>query len=345
MDAAADADRLRILVERDPWPAHRLSLARIARAAGRIDPVFLDSPQFICEPVSERLGRELTLKVETVNPIRCFKGRGTSWFVAERPDDGRTLVCASAGNFGQGLAHACRRAGRPLVVYAARGANPLKVERMRALGAEVRLAGADFDAAKDAARDWAAANDAVLVVDGLAPAIAEGAGTIARELLARGDAFDAVVVPVGNGALITGMARWIKAAAPATRVIGVCSRGAPVMADAFRAGAASAAIAAPPATIADGIAVRVAIREAVDDMRGLVDDVVCVDDAALLTAMRLVHQHAGLVVEPSGAAGLAALLSMPALLADLAARSVATVLCGGNLTAEQQLAWLGASTL
>ena len=342
MNAAADPDGLRLLVERDARPAHRLSLARIAQAAGRIDPVFVDSPQFICEPLSQRLGLELTLKVETVNPIRCFKGRGTSWFVADRPDDGRTLVCASAGNFGQGLAHACRRAGRPVVVYAARDANPLKVERMRALGAEVRLAGADFDAAKDAARDWAAAHDAVLVVDGLAPAVSEGAGTIARELLARGAAFDAVVVPVGNGALINGMARWIKAASPATRVIGVCSRGAPVMAEAFRAGAATAA---PPQTIADGIAVRVAIPEAVDDMRGLVDDVVCVDDAALVAAIRLVHHHAGLVVEPSGAAGLAALLAMPALIPDLAARSVATVLCGSNLTAEQHAAWLGASTV
>jgi threonine dehydratase len=173
--------------------------------------------------------------------------------------------------------------------------------------------------------------------------VSEGARTIARELLGSGDAFDAVIVPVGNGALINGMARWIKAASPSTRVIGVCSRGAPVMAEAFRA--AGTTSAPPAATIADGIAVRVAVPEAVDDLRGLVDDLVCVDDAALIAAMRLVHHHAGLVVEPSGVAGLAALLSISDLVPDLAARSVATVLCGGNLTAEQHRAWLGPPTV
>jgi threonine dehydratase len=112
------------------------------------------------------------------------------------------------------------------------------------------------------------------------------------------------------------------------------------MAEAFRAGRAVAAAGAPD-TIADGIAVRVAIPEAVDDMIGLVDDVVLVDDAALIRAMQLVYRHAGLVVEPSGVAGLAALLSIPDL-AAAPADSVATVLCGGNLTPEQQHAWLGA---
>jgi peptide deformylase len=323
-------------------PAPRLSLSRIDQAPRRIDPVFLDTPQFVSEPLSEHLGCSLTLKVETLNPIRCFKGRGTSLFVADHTDEaGSPLVCASAGNFGQGLAHACRARRLPLVVYAARDANPLKLDRMRALGAEVRLSGDDFDAAKDAAQAFAAAHGATLVVDGREPSISEGAGTIARELLARGDGYDAVFVPVGNGALINGIARWIKARSPATRVIGVCSRGAPAMADAFRAGRVIATSPAPPRTIADGIAVRVAIPEAVADMAGVVDDMVLISDAALVSAMQLVHQHAGVVVEPAGAAGLAALLSAP----DLAGRSVATVLCGGNLTPEQIRIWLGPADL
>jgi threonine dehydratase len=208
---------------------------------------------------------------------------------------------------------------------------------MRALGADVRLAGDDFDAAKDAAAAWAAGSGATLVVDGREPQIAEGAGTIGVELAARGDAFDAVVVPIGNGALIAGVARWLKARAPATRVIGVCSRGAPAMADALRTGDPAPAAAAP-CTIADGIAVRVPVPEAVADLAGLVDDVVLVDDAALIAAMRLFHDCAGLVVEPAGAAGLAALLAAPAL----AGASVATIACGGNLTPEQAQRWLGA---
>jgi threonine dehydratase/peptide deformylase len=346
-DRAVEGDSIRPAAARraliDPArPAHRLSLARIEDAARQIDPVFLGSPQFVCEPLSEQLGCSVRLKIETLNPIRSFKGRGTGLFVAEvmsRIAGGAppVLVCASAGNFGQGLAYACRPRGIPLVVFAARDANPLKLARMQSLGAELQLVGEDFDAAKQAASDWASARGATLVVDGLEPRIAEGAGTIARELFAEDPACDAVYLPVGNGALITGMARWIKARSPATRVIGVCSRGAPAMAQAFWAGRTTAASGAAPRTIADGIAVRVAIPEAVSDMIGLVDEVVLVDDAELIEAMRLLHRHAGVVVEPAGAAGLAAIAATP----GLAGRSVATVACGGNLTPEQVTAWLG----
>jgi peptide deformylase len=313
------------LIER---PRHRLSLDGIAAAARAIDPVFVDSPTLVCEPLSARIA----LKIETLNPIRAFKGRGTSWFAAGLATPG-PLVCASAGNFGQGLAYACRARGIPLVVFAAVGANPLKLARMQALGAEVRLAGDDFDAAREAAAAWASSHGATLVIDGREPRIAEGAGTIARELLAGDAAYDAIVVPVGNGALIAGIARWMKARSPATRVIGVVSRGAPVMADAF---AGRISTAGPPRTIADGIAVRVAVPEAVADLAGLVDDFVRVDDDQLIDAMRRVHRHAGLVVEPAGVAGLAALLADP----DLGGTSAATVLCGGNLTPEQMRSWL-----
>jgi threonine dehydratase len=324
-------------------PGHRLSLARIAGAARAIDPVFLRSPQFVCEPLAERVASRLTLKVETVNPIRSFKGRGADFAVgklAERaPSDRTPIACASAGNFGQGMAYACRRRGLPITVFAATGANPLKLDRMRALGAEVRLAGADLEDAKRTAQDWAAGRGARFVEDGADPHIAEGAGTIAVELLAGGDPFDAVVVPVGDGALINGMARWIKAASPATRVIGVCSRGAPALAEAWRRQRAGLPPREPPAmpgTIADGIAVRVPIAASVEDMRDTVDDLVEVDDAALVAALRALHAHAGLVGEPAGVAGLAALLvgAVPA-----AGLRVATVICGGNATRDQLAAF------
>src|SRR6185295_11996704 len=118
---------------------HRISLDRIAHAATLIDPVFLNSPQFLAESLSAQLGCRLVVKVETVNPIRSFKGRGAEYVAASlhgRPQ----LVCASAGNFGQGMAFAARKRGLALTVFAAVSANPLKVERMRALGADVRLA-------------------------------------------------------------------------------------------------------------------------------------------------------------------------------------------------------------
>src|SRR5881296_2143043 len=128
---------------------HRLSLQRIAQAATIIDPVFLNSPQYLAESLGQRFGCRLVVKVETLNPIRSFKGRGADYLVASlhgRPH----LVCATAGNFGQGMAYAARKRRLSLTVFTARNANPLKVERMRALGADVRF-GEDVDAAHLAA--------------------------------------------------------------------------------------------------------------------------------------------------------------------------------------------------
>jgi threonine dehydratase len=160
--------------------------------------------------------------------------------------------------------------------------------------------------------------------------------------------FDAIVVPLGDGALLGGMARWIKAASPATRVIGACSRGAPAFYHAWMAARGAAPDAAPdtapfapggaPDTIADGIAIRTPVADAVADLDGLVDDIVRVADATLVDAMRRVHAHAGLVAEPSAVAGLAAILEDRAAFAG---QRVATVLTGGNVTAEQLRAWLG----
>lgn len=313
-------------------PAHRLSLAAIAAAAEAIDPVFTRSPHYDNEALSAALGVTLTVKLELFNPIRSFKGRGADWFLQQRLARGErgALVCASAGNFGQALAYVCRRERIALRVFAAESANPLKLQRMRALGAEVRLHGADFDAAKDAARADALATGSGFVEDGHDVAISEGAGTIAVELLRDDPGFDALVVPLGNGALLAGMARWCKARAPTTRVIGVVSRGANAMAQSWRRGMTICTERAD--TIADGIAVRVPVPTALDDLRGLVDDVIEVDDAQIVAAMRLAHHHLGAVVEPAGAAGIAALLEHREAFAG---RRVASVLCGGNLSAEQ----------
>lgn len=314
---------------------HRLSLERIERAATLIDPLFRNTPQYDCEPLSQALGAALTLKVETMNPLRSFKGRGADFFAHEHAARlaGRTLVCASAGNFGQAMAWACRARGWPLVVFASTSANPLKVERMRALGAEVRLAGADFDAAKQEALRYCEGRAACFVEDGREAAIAEGAGTIARELLLASPRFDTLLVPLGNGALLTGIGRWTQAHAPQVRVVGVSAAGADAMAASWRAGRCVERERA--GTIADGIAVRVPVPEAVIDMHGTVDDVLLVSDDGIRRAMRLLFVHAGLVVEPAGAAGVAAVLEHPALRGG----RLATVLCGGNVTPAQAAEW------
>ena len=314
---------------------HRLSLRNIERAATLIDPVFLNSPQFECEPLNEALGSSLLLKVETLNPLRSFKGRGADFFMHDNMANlrGRTLVCATAGNWGQAMAYVCRARGWPLVVYCAATANAFKVERMRAMGAQVRLHSDDFDAAKEEARRFCAATGAVFVEDGRETSIAEGAGTIARELLAQYQ-FDTLLLPLGNGALLNGAGRWVKAHAPKVQVIGICAEGADAMAVSWKAHRLIERSAVN--TIADGIAVRRPVSEALEDMQGLVDGVLLVSEDAIERAMRLVFQSAGLVVEPAGVVGVAAVIEHP----SLRSQRLATVLCGSNLTQEQVARWL-----
>ncbi len=310
----------------------RLRFERVEEAARVIDPVFLGSPQYECEPLGAALGARVTLKVDTMNPVRCFKGRGASYCVWGLAGDD-AVVCASAGNFGQAMAYACRARGRRLIVYAGVSANPLKIERMRAMGAEVRLFGEDFDAAKVEARRFAGEAGMRFVEDGLETATAEGAGTIGLEL-GRAE-LDAVLVPLGNGALLAGVGLALRRVAPGVRVISVQAAGAPAMTESLQRGEFVSYERMD--TIADGIGVRIPIREALEDLAGLVDEMMLVEEKSILAGMRMVHRHAGLVVEPSGAVGVAAMLENPEKFAGL---RVGTILCGGNLTVEQMGEWL-----
>ena len=313
---------------------HRLLLERIEQAAGVIDPVFLNSPQFRAEPLERQFECRLVVKVETLNPIRSFKGRGAEFLLATM--NGRhPLVCATAGNFGQGMAFAARKRGVPLTIFAGVSANPLKIERMRALGAEVRLVGEDFKAAHSAAKEFATTTGAELIEDGRIPAITEGAGTIGLELLRWPESFDAILVPLGDGALLSGVARWVKAHRPATKMIGICAAGAPAMERSWHARRAQES--GPTNTIADGIAVQSPYPEAVSDLVGLADDILLVEEQALLSTMQQAHRELGVVLEPSGAAGLAALAVYRE---RFKGQLVATILTGGNVTPEQMRKWL-----
>jgi threonine dehydratase len=223
-----------------------------------------------------------------------------------------------------------------VIVFAATSANPLKIARMRELGAEVRLEGADFDGANAAAKRFAAETDAVFVEDAEIPEVGEGAGTIARELTEAGYAFDAFYVPVGGGSLANGIGCWLKAHRPACRVIGVCAAGAPALHASWHSGR----LIETPAvdTIADGVAVRVPSAYAMRQLARNLDDMVLVDDEQILAAMRLIHRATGVPVEPAGAVGFAALIARK----ELDIRAAATLICGANLTPEQKRCWLGA---
>lgn len=305
----------------------------ILAASKSIDPVFTNSPLIEQQTANTALGLRLLAKVETLNPIRSFKGRGTDWWMQNEPAGDHPVVSASAGNFGQGLAYAGRARGRKVVIFSATTANPGKIEAMRRLGAEVRLEGTDFDAAKAVARAYAQANGCPFVEDGALRSIAEGAGTIALEITERlsreAIELDTILVPLGNGALLTGIGAWIRARAPNCAVIGVVAANAPAMKQSHETGRLISTQTA--ATAADGIAVRECVPYALDCMRTTVDEVWEASEAAIHQARDFCRLHYGLVVEEAGAAGIAGLLENGA---SLKGRTVATILCGGNVRAD-----------
>lgn len=310
-----------------PPTAPRLSADDVATMATHVDVRFHNTPLVEFDPLSRTVGARVLLKVETLNPIRCFKGRGASVFVAlhARRSPDTPIVTASAGNWGQALALAGRTTSTDVTVFAAQNANPSKLARMRDLGAEVRLAGDDFDAAKLAARDHAVSSGARFAEDGKHRSVTAGHGSCAMELADTVD-IDAVLVPLGNGALVNGMGTWLQSAMPHTEVVAVSAAGAPAMHQSFMA---NACVETPAVdTIADGLAVRTPVPEAVDDMIHAVDASTLVTDPQMAAAQALILDHAGLVTEPSGAAGLAALLAEPQRWAD---RTVVVVVTGSNV--------------
>jgi threonine dehydratase len=294
-----------------------LAPTEIAAARALIDPVFLDSPLMRHPALDEALGCRCALKVETLNPVRSFKGRGTEALMASLKPPPRAVMAASAGNFGQGLARAAQRRGVAATIFCATDASAMKVEAMRRLGATVELVGRDGEEAE---------SGALFVEDGAHSEIAAGAGTMAQEMTEAGLEADALLVPIGDGALAIGIGAWMKAASPRTRIIGVVAAGAPAMARSFQA---RRAVDTPSVdTIADGIAVRAPIPAAVAQLTLAVDEIVMVSDAAILDAVRLLVRAAGLIAEPAGAAGVAAVLADRA---RFACQDVATILTGSHL--------------
>jgi threonine dehydratase len=314
----------------------RLGLDRIRSAVRAIDPVFLNAPQYECAALGDALGCSVTLKVETLNPVRSFKGRGTETVMAslsQRPN-GAAAVCASAGNLGQALAYSGARRGIPVTVVAAQNANPLKVERMRALGARVRLAGDDIEDARLLARGIAEDEDAYLVEDSLDLSTCEGAGTIGLELLGGAQELDTLVIALGGGALASGVGYVAKSLAPDVEVVAVQPERAPAMALSWRSGRVVETESID--TIADGVAGRCPIPEVLDDLLVVLDDVALVSEAAIKAGMQLLYQHAGLVVEPSAALGVATVLEDRE---RFAGRRVATIVCGSNVASSDFERW------
>jgi threonine dehydratase len=315
----------------------RLDLVRIRRAVAAIDPVFLDSAQYECGPLGAALGCSMTLKVETLNPVRSFKGRGTETVMSWLSQRGGApaAVCASAGNLGQALAYSGAQRSIPVTVVAAENANRLKIEGIEALGATVRLDGDDIEDARRLARAVAEREGSYLVEDSLDLLTCDGAGTVGLELFERGPELDAVVIALGGGALASGIGCVAKSLAPRVEVIAVQPEGAPAMALSWRSGSVGETETID--TIADGVAGRCPIPEVLDDLLVVVDDVVLVREESIKAGMRLLYRHAGLIVEPSAALGVAAVLEDRE---RFGGRRIATVICGSNVMTSDFERWV-----
>ncbi|MEU1533997.1 threonine ammonia-lyase [Streptomyces fagopyri] len=315
----------------------RLDTSRIRAARRLIDPVFLDTPLYRCEALEPGLGCEVSIKLETANPVRSFKARGTEVVASLLAGNGsRAVVCASAGNLGQALAWSGRRRGLEVTVVASRSATAAKLDRIRALGAGLELVDGDHEMARERAAAIARHDGIRLLEDSLDLETCEGAATIGLELVEAVTSFDAVLIALGGGALATGVGHAVKAAAPEVEVICVQPLGAPAMTRSWHGRRVVTTDSTD--TIADGVAGRRPVPAVLHDLLVVADDAVLVRESSIIAGMRMLLDHAGLVVEPSAALGIAAILEDRD---RFAGRHVVTIVCGSNVDVDAYRQWVG----
>jgi threonine dehydratase len=294
---------------------------------------YLEPTPLIHSPLlSERLGCEVYLKCENLQPIGAFKIRGGLYLMSRLNEDERRrgVVTASTGNHGQSIAYAASRFGVHPVIYAPEHGNPDKIAAMRRLGAEVVLAGRDFDEARLASEERAERDGLRHIHSANEPDLIAGVGTYALEIIEQAPDLDAVIVPIGAGSGICGTATVMKTVNPDIRVIGVQAEGMPVVERSWRA---RRLLTIPGGhTIAEGLAMRVAFELPLRIINELVDDIVLVSDGEIAHAIVEIIEGAHVVAEAAGAAALA---GARRVMDRLAGRKVALVISGGNITAER----------
>lgn len=278
--------------------------------------------------LGQMAGVELYLKAENLQRTGSFKARGAFYRIGRLTAEERRrgVVAASAGNHAQGVALAARELGVRATVVMPEGAPLIKVESTRGYGAEVVLHGQDFDQAYRHARALQEQRGAVFVHAFDDPAVIAGQGTVGLEIVEQLPGVDAVVVPVGGGGLISGIAIAVKSLLPHVRVIGVQPAAAPAV---WRSWHEGRVVDTPSGrTLADGLAVKAAREGTLRLMRRWVDDVVLVDEDEIAAAIVHLLERAKLVAEGAGAAAVAALIYGKVALAG---RRVVAVISGGNI--------------
>ena len=293
--------------------SHNRLFDRIVSAASVIAKVARHTPLLESISLRDRLDpacKSLWFKPENLQRAGSFKIRGAYYRLSLLSNIERTrgVVAASAGNHAQGVALAARLFDIPSVVFMPETASIAKIKATEGYGARVELVGQDFDQAMAACLRYVDESNAVYISPYDDEAIIAGQGTIGLEIIDDLPNVDTVVIPIGGGGLFSGTAAALKERKPSIRVIGVQADGADNAVKSFRAGRLLERME-PVHTICDGIAVKSPSDRTFEYIRRYADDVVAVSDADIAQSMSLLLEHCKLVVEPSGAAGLAALMA------------------------------------
>jgi threonine dehydratase len=283
-----------------------ISLNDIEKARAQVGTVIRPTPVDRSDTLSRLAGRPVILKPEHRQRTGSFKIRGAYNLVSRLPP-GTEVVAASAGNHAQGVALAANLTGLRSTIFMPAGAALPKVEATRGYGAVVRLGGDVVDDSMAMAKVYAAEAGAVYVPPFDDPLIIAGQGTIGLELADEASDAEVVVVPIGGGGLIAGVATALALTRPGVRIVGVEAAGAPTMRAALDAG--HPVCLDHLSTMADGIAVRSTTELALAHVRAYVDEVVTVEEEEISRAMLLLLERAKAVVEPAGAVALAAILA------------------------------------
>ncbi|MCB2067710.1 MAG: threonine ammonia-lyase [Erythrobacter sp.] len=306
--------------------APSLSLADVEAAAARIEGAVVHTPTMHSKTLSAILGAEIWLKFENQQFTAAYKERGALNALLLLSDEQRArgVIAASAGNHSQGLSYHGTRLGVPVTIVMPRTTPTVKVMQTEAVGGKVELFGETFDEAKAHALTLADERGLTFVHPFDDPNVAAGQGTVALELFADAPRLDCIVVPIGGGGLISGMATVARAQVPPVSVIGVEARLYPSSYNAWH----GTDLPCGGDTLAEGIAVKEPGQFTQKIIEALVDDILLVDEPHLEEAVSLLLQIEKTVVEGAGAAGLAALLAHRE---RFQGKKVGLVLCGGNI--------------
>ncbi|MEA1956017.1 MAG: threonine ammonia-lyase [Campylobacterota bacterium] len=306
-----------------------LEIAKIYQARERIKEIISDTPFSYAPHLSDLYSCDVFLKKENLQITGAFKIRGAYNKIASLSDAERScgVVAASAGNHAQGVALSANKFGIKAVIVMPDSTPLTKINGVKHYGAEVVLNGSNYDEAYAHALELAKENSFTFVHPFEDDEVIAGQGTVALDILDACDELDAVVIPVGGGGLISGMAAAIKSINPDIEVIGVSAKGAPALKNSFEQ--KKAICSKSVRTIADGIAVRDTSEITLKYMLEGVDKFISVDDSEIANAILFLLERQKLVVEGAGAVGIAALMHNK--LEHLKGKKVAIVLSGGNV--------------